>query len=65
MSGKGMQEGGMKGKKWGERAVRDNGVAVFISLWIYIWEGGIEREGGKDGEMDLKREGRAPNMMGE
>lgn len=44
MSGKGMQEGRMKGKREGERAVRDNGVAAFISLWIYIWEGGAVRE---------------------
>lgn len=47
----------MKGKKEGERAVRDNGVAAFISLWIYMWEGGTESEGGKDGEMDLGGEG--------
>lgn len=45
------------GKKEGERAVRDNGVAAFISLWISMWEGETEREGGKDGEMDLGREG--------
>lgn len=51
MSGKGMWEGGregeMKGKKR-ERAVRDNGVAAFISLCIYMWEEGTEREGGMD-----------------
>lgn len=45
------------GKKEGERAVRDNGVAAFISLWISMWEGETVREGGKDGEMDLGREG--------
>lgn len=52
------REGGRdERKKEGERAVRDNGVAVFISLWIYMWEEGTEEEGGKDGEMDLGSEG--------
>lgn len=31
-------------KREGERAVRDDGGAAFIGLWIYTWE----REGGKD-----------------
>lgn len=54
----------MKGEK-GERDVRDNGVAAFIwSLDLHM-EGGTEREGGKDREMDLRRGGGAPNMMGE
>lgn len=48
MSGKGMQRGGRdergEEKKEGERAVRDNGVAAFNSLCIYMWEGGTERE---------------------
>lgn len=30
-----------------ERPVRDNGVAAFISLWIYMWEGW--RGGGREG----------------
>lgn len=37
----GGREGGMKG---GERAVKDNRVAAFISLWIYIWDGRTEKE---------------------
>lgn len=53
-----MQENGMKeAKKEGERTVRNNGVAAFISLWICVCEGGTEREGGSDGEMDLGRKG--------
>ena len=62
------REGGRdeRGKKEGERAVRDNGVAAFISLWIYMWEAGTEREAGKDGRRDGFRErGRAPRVMGE
>lgn len=31
-----------RGKKEGERAVRNNGVSAFISLWIWMWEGGRE-----------------------
>lgn len=52
----GGREGGMKG---GERAVKDNRVAAFISLWIYIWDGRTEndREGGQDREMDTGKEG--------
>lgn len=42
MNVKGMQ----KGEKAGEWPVRDNGVAAFISLWIYMW----------DGRMGLKEE---------
>lgn len=53
MRGKGMQEG-RDGKK-GEIAVRDNGVAAFISLWIGIG-------GRRNGEME---KGREPNVMGE
>lgn len=63
MSRKGMQEeGGREGgrdereKKEGERTVRDNGVAAFISLWICMWEAGTEREAGKDGRRDGFRE---------
>lgn len=64
MSRKGMQrkgrEGGMKGKREGEEAVRDNGIGAFISLWISVWDGG--RQGWRDG---FKEGGRAPNMMGD
>lgn len=60
-----MQEGGMKGKEEGERPVRNNGVAAFISLWICMWVR-RDRERGRKGWRDGFRErGRAPYMMGE
>lgn len=42
MSGKGMQEAGRKGWE-GERAVRRNGTAAFINLWISGREERTER----------------------
>lgn len=60
MCRKGMQEGGREGgMKGGKRAVKDNRVAAFISLWIYIWDGRTEndREGGQDREIDTGKEG--------
>lgn len=47
MSGKGMQEGERgrdERRREGERPVRDNGGAAFISLRIYMW-GGERGEG--------------------
>lgn len=42
--------GGRDEKEEGERAVRDNGVAAFISFWIWTEEGGTERwmQGGEE-----------------
>lgn len=52
MSGKGMQEAGREGWE-GERAVRHNGTAAFINLWISGREERTER-------WMPKREGSAP-----
>lgn len=54
MSGKGMQEAGREGWE-GEGAVRHNGTAAFINLWMW--------EGGEHGEMDSKEGGE--RKMGE
>lgn len=48
-----------RAEKEGERAVRNDGAAAFISLWICMWEGGTQRERGKEGRDGFRESGRA------